>query len=344
MRYKKFHGYVIAAAMKTIGKTTYKEVRTEKFSTRVTEMRTKKKELWKQIQKTKCNETVQNYLDLQTKITDQILEERTAKIDRRLDNMMKDKSKNTFWKERKKANRDELSEWMVTKNDKMERIYDTEKNMENVTSHFESLFRQPAGSEHPYHEETKNMLLAFKGDTNYDSEWYNKCPTESEIIHIIENKKNNKASTGIKNEMIKNVKIPFVKILMPVIQTVWEEETIPTKWNEGRITSLYKGKGDREVLSNHRGITYGDSIGDILEEAIHNRITPIIPFTQSQAGGIKGASTCDHVFIIRSIILLAITSKRNVFLTFYDIAKVYDHADVPIMLRVLWERGFKGKA
>ena len=144
--------------------------------------------------------------------------------------------------------------------------------------------------------------------------------------------------------MIKNVKIPFVRILMPVIQAVWEEETIPTMWNEGRITSLYKGKGDREVLNNHRGITYGDSIGDILEEAIHNRITPIVPFTQSQAGGIKGASTCDHVFIIRSIILLAITSKRNVFLTFYDIAKAYDHADVPIMLRVLWERGFKGKA
>ena len=68
--------------------------------------------------------------------------------------------------------------------------------------------------------------------------------------------------------MIKNVKSLFVKILMPVIQTVWGEETIPTKWNEGRITSLYKGKGNREVLSNHREITYGDSIGDILEEAI----------------------------------------------------------------------------
>merc|ERR1712050_755248 len=62
VRYKKFLGYVTAAAMKTIGKTTYKEKRTEKFSTRVTEMRTKKKKLWKQMQKTRCNETIQNYL------------------------------------------------------------------------------------------------------------------------------------------------------------------------------------------------------------------------------------------------------------------------------------------
>ena len=41
---------------------------------------------------------------------------------------MKDKSKNTFWKERKNANRNKLLEWLVTKNDKMERIYDVEKN------------------------------------------------------------------------------------------------------------------------------------------------------------------------------------------------------------------------
>ena len=101
---------------------------------------------------------------------------------------------------------------------------------------------------------------------------------------------------------------------------------------------------ETEVLSNHRGITYGDSIGDILEEAIDNHITAILPFTQSQVGGIKGTLTCYHVFIIRSIILLAITSKRNVFLTLYDNAKAYNHADVPIMLRVLWERRFKGKA
>ena len=42
--------------------------------------------------------------------------------------MMKDKSKNTFWKERNNANRNKLLEWLVTKNDKMERIYDVEKN------------------------------------------------------------------------------------------------------------------------------------------------------------------------------------------------------------------------
>ena len=41
---------------------------------------------------------------------------------------MKDKRKNIFWKERNNANRNKLLEWLVTKNNKMERIYDVEKN------------------------------------------------------------------------------------------------------------------------------------------------------------------------------------------------------------------------
>jgi hypothetical protein len=109
------------------------------------------------------------------------------------------------------------------------------------------------------------------------------------------------------------------------------------------ITSIWKWKWDKEMLKNHRGITVSSAIGTIVEEIIDNRIEEIVPFTQAQGGGQKGSSTCDHIFILRAILSLAIKQKRNIFLTFYDVSKAYDNADVEDMLVIMWENGLRGK-
>ena len=67
-------------------------------------------------------------------------------------------------------------------------------------------------------------------------------PTENEVKTILENKKNNKASTDIKNEMMKYTKDQFTKILMPLIKEVWLIEKVPTAWKKGAITTIWKGK------------------------------------------------------------------------------------------------------
>ena len=87
-----------------------------------------------------------------------------------------------------------------------------------------------------------------------------------------------------------------VDFIYPLVKTIWTEEQIPRIWNKGHITSLWKGKGDREMLTNHRGITTSSAIGTIVESLIDNRLEKLIPFTQAQGGGKKGASTCDHLF------------------------------------------------
>ena len=81
-----------------------------------------------------------------------------------------------------------------------------------------------------------------------------------------------------------------------------------------------------------------------MDTLLDRRIQSVVPFTQAQGGGKKGASTCDHLFIMRAIIDISIKEKRETFLTFYDVTKAYDNADNSDMLAVLWEKGFKGKA
>ena len=143
--------------------------------------------------------------------------------------------------------------------------------------------------------------------------------------------------------MIKGTEKEFVKLFMPLILEVWDNEQVPSAWNRGVITSIYKGKGDKECLANHRGITVSSSPGGILEEVIDRRVEKIVKVTQGQAGGKKGASTVDHLFLLRGIMTIAIKKKQNVFLTFYDVAKAYDRADVKNMLHIIWKAGVQGK-
>ena len=132
----------------------------------------------------------------------------------------------------------------------------------------------------------------YTQDKSYDGLEYNKTPTEEEVTRIVKEKKNNKSTTDVKNEMIKRPQESMIKFLYPMIETIWEEEQIPDSWNTGNITSVWKGKGDKEKLDNHRGITTSSSIGTIFDSFLDSRIEALVPFTQAQGRGKKGASTC----------------------------------------------------
>ena len=118
------------------------------------------------------------------------------------------------------------------------------------------------------------------------------------------------------------------------------------QWNLGLISSIYKGKGDREKLKFHRGITVSSAVKPVsmvLEEAINQRMVQLIPFTQAQGGGKKGTSTRDHVFLLRGAMTYAMKNKWQMYVTYYDVTKAYDRADVEDMLVTAWEHGMKGK-
>ena len=230
--------------------------------------------------------------------------------------MTEDKSKVTFWKERKKLKRNATNECLTVKNDEGLRQFDPEKVKNTVADYYERLYAKKDVRHHPHHEIVKKQMEEFEVDTRKDGEWYNELPTTDEVREIIESKKNGKASTDMKNEIIKNGKEQFIKMFMPLIHEVWRTEKVPNTWNEGTITTIWKGKGDQEKLTNHRGITVSSSLASILEELIDRRAEKIVKFSQGQAGGKKGASTADHLFLLRGLMTLAIEKGENLFLTF----------------------------
>ena len=135
----------------------------------------------------------------------------------------------------------------------------------------------------------------------------------------------------------------MARLILPLVVQFWRNERAAAQWNEGKISSIWKGKGDSEELSNHRGITVSSSVGTIPEEIINDKMLTLMNFSQYQAGGRKGCSTADHVFIVRGIISYAIHTKKKIILTFYDVEKAYDRADVQDMIYLAWKDGVRGK-
>ena len=213
----------------------------------------------------------------------------------------------------------------------------------SLSLYYENLYSEKSFPFHPYHDEVVNNNSNNVTDTRYDTEWYNDEPTIDEIIKIIKEKKNGKSAPDLKNEMIKRTGETMVNFIHPLVKAIWKNESIPSRWNTGTITSIWKGKGDREDLSNQRGITTSSSIGTIIDTLVDSRIARVVPFTEAQGGGKKGAMTSDHLFILRAIICISQKQKRETFITYFDVKKAYDNVDNADMLNIMWQKGLRGK-
>ena len=283
------------------------------------------------------------YIQKQQEVKRQLEREKMEKLENKIKKMTSSGDKNMFWKERSKIRKDVTGEWLVTKDECGKRLFDPDANLENVANYFERLYEKQNDMYHPYHDIVKECTNDYMCNTEYDDMPYNCTPTKAEVEEVVNGKKNGKSTCDLRNEMIKKGGQPMIDLIYPLVVKFWHDEKAADQWNEGRITYVWKGKGDREALGNQRGITISSAIGTIPEEIINKRLLQIVPFSQFQAGGCKGCSPCDHVFIIRGIISYALKMKQRLFLTFYDVQKAYDRADIADMFHTLWQSGAKGK-
>ena len=349
-RYSKWENLLYKAAIKTIGRTAFRASGGKRISSEVKRLRKERiicrKEFETEKEYARKGVKKEKYILKQKELASKIEEEEEDEVKNKFEKMMEEASKGGFWRERRKMNRDEASAWMTTKGEDGNRIFDAEKNKENMASYYEKLYTKTQTPFHPYHQEVETTIerLKDKNSTCHNNSGNNDVmPTRDEIKEIIKDKKDKKATTDWKNILLKRGGEPMVDFIMPVIRAFWVEEEAPPQWNQGIITNVWKGKGDREKMENQRGITVSSSIGTIAEEVINRRLVKTIKFTQAQAGGQKGASTTDHVFILRNIMEISKKEGRHLLISYFDVKKAYDRADMDDMLYTIHKNGFSGK-
>ena len=133
-----------------------------------------------------------------------------------------------FWRERREIHRDDAAEWVIIKDKDGRRIMYPEANKEIIAEHYEELYSKIEMPFHPYHQmvEDRVSLLSQQQTVNPQLD---SIPTREEIKKAITHKKNNKATTDWRNEILKRGGDPMIEMIMPVIETFWDEEEPPSQ-------------------------------------------------------------------------------------------------------------------
>jgi hypothetical protein len=92
-------------------------------------------------------------------------------------------------------------------------------------------------------------------------------------------------------------------MLHPLLNKIWENESMPYDWKKGHLVKLPK-EGDIASCNNWRGIKLLSIPGKVLTRIILERLKTVLDktFREKQAGFHQDRSCADHIATMRIII------------------------------------------
>ena len=132
----------------------------------------------------------------------------------------------------------------------------------------------------------------------------------------------------------------FVEALTNALNNIKANLTIPKSWINVIITTLFKNKGSRKYLKNHRGIFLTSIFSKVMEKLIKGRIQDQLQrITPFQCGATLNHSPADCMFMVYSLITHAKYLKTPLYLTLYDYSTCFDSLWLEDTMLSLWDLG-----
>lgn len=160
--------------------------------------------------------------------------------------------------------------------------------------------------------------------------------------------KNGKAmgTDSIPGEFIKYGGNSVQNALLQLLLHIKLLEKIPEQWYEGIVKPLYK-EGQREVLSNYRGITISSVCYKVLVSIIEAQVTNFAEetniFGEGQGAFRKGRRCEDNLFALKGICSIRKSKKKKTYLAFLDVSKAFDTLNRSSLFLHIWDKGLQGK-
>ena len=134
------------------------------------------------------------------------------------------------------------------------------------------------------------------------------------------------------------------KVMIDLLQSIWETEDIPEEWKKGLIVKLPK-KGDLSDVQNWRGIQLLSLPSKVLTRIILKRIMTAIDksLREEQAGFRAGRSCTDQIATLRIIIEQTVEWQSPLYVNFIDYRKAFDMVDRPTIWKILRHYGLPAK-
>ena len=251
-----------------------------------------------------------------------------------------------YWNTLKRINKANYYPIKIRDPDNPERIIDDPVEMRKVlTSYWRNLSSQPTNPD----TNLKDTVDRLQNTSPQPGSLHAIILNDDTLTNAIKKLKNAKATgpDNLPGEFLKhcdeNAKSAFLDVLCLIKLT----EKIPSDWCEGIKKPLHK-EGNREILSNYRGITISSvaykTLVIIMEDQIMKYMEENGIFGEVQGAFRKGRRCEDHIFSLKSICAIRKSKKQKTYLAFLDISKAFDTLNRNMLFNYIHTKGIQGKA
>ena len=150
----------------------------------------------------------------------------------------------------------------------------------------------------------------------------------------------------ILGEYLKNFGQSFEDVLLKLVNVIFSNNIYPSMWTINYLKPIFK-KGSTKDPDNYRGLAIGSAFAKLFSFILLTRLIDFINVKQlispQQIGFMKGKSTSDHIFLLRTIVeKVLIKNKKRLYAAFIDFKKAYDTVNRELLMKRLQVLGING--
>ena len=113
--------------------------------------------------------------------------------------------------------------------------------------------------------------------------------------------------------------------IINIFKKAWETEALPSSWDKTTIIQLFKGKGSMQDLDMYRNLHLKEMIPKVFSHMVISIAKPILLQKMSKFQIAKpGHRPQEHIYVIKSVLLLAEKYKNPILLQCMDYSKFFN--------------------
>ena len=133
-------------------------------------------------------------------------------------------------------------------------------------------------------------------------------------------------------------------LILTLMNQIKSADTIIHQWTLVLIATIFKNKGKRKQLVNHRGIFLKQILSKMFEKLNMNRIEKNIQqIDKFQAGNRTNRGPSDQTFLLRAAVDHCKYTKRPLYVVLYDYKQCFDSLWLSDCLLSLWKLGVQSE-
>eukprot|EP00798_Chlamydomonas_sp_ICE-L_P009719 gene9719-biopygen6906 len=168
------------------------------------------------------------------------------------------------------------------------------------------------------------------------------APTIEQVMKAIQKLKNTAPGIcAVTAQMLKLGGNAVASRLHRVISVTWASGRCPQSWKEATLTYIYKGKEDKLLPDNYRGISLLSVCSKVYTNVLIDRLkTTIEPTLHEAQCGFRASRGCaDQLFTTRRICELSKPGRAPLFAAFVDYRKAFNSINREAMWKLMAARG-----